>query len=90
MPSPFGSCLVPYPAMPIAASKVLQTLRATGIGAFAIEHVDTVLRGILADRVGEFIDHAFDRQKVQPGADRPQLPRRVALRHLVEELARTL
>jgi len=47
---------------------VAQALRATGIGALAVEHVDTELGGILARRVRKFIDHASTAQKVQPGA----------------------
>ena len=60
--------------MPIAASRDdAQPLRTTGVAPFAVEQGDPVQRQILAGRMGEFVDHAFDRPERSAGCDRPQL-----------------
>ncbi len=65
---------------------VAQTLRAAGIGALAVEHVDTILRGVFAHRMRQLVDHAFDRPEGPAWCDRPQLARRGGVvRHLVAD-----
>src|SRR6202051_553729 len=66
--------------------RVAQALRPTGIGALAVEHIDAVLRRVLADRMRDFIHHAFDRPEGPAGCYRPQLTRRGGVvRHLITD-----
>src|SRR5258708_12650832 len=62
---------------------VAQALRTTGIGALAVEHVDPILRVVLADRMRDLVAHAFDRPEGPPPPDPPKLtPRRAVVRPL--------
>ena len=71
--------------------RIAQALRAARVLARAVEHRYAELGRVLADRMGEFVDHAFDSPEGPSRRHRPQLAgRRRRLRHLVEDGAHRL
>ena len=63
---------------------VAETLRAAVVLALAVEQFDAVLRRVLAGRVRNLVDHAFDGPEGPAGSHRTQLARRRGfMRHLV-------
>src|SRR3977135_3342270 len=89
MPSPFGSCLVPYPAIPIAASKVLR--RRCAPPALAPLPSSMSIRncaGALPAACASSSTMLSTAQRVQPGATDRNWPDRGGIRrHLVEDSA---
>src|ERR1700729_3126506 len=91
MPSPLGNCLVPYPDMPMAASKVLR--RRCAPPALAPLPSSMSIRycaGSLPTAWASSSTMLSTAQKVQPGATDRNCPDGVALCAISLRMARTL